>query len=32
MLGSDAVAKNGKFSFNSFKVRIRPSTSAKIKI
>ena len=30
MLGSEAVAKEGKFSFNSFKVRIKPSTSAKI--
>lgn len=32
MLGSDAVAKEGKFSFNAFKVRIKPSTSAQITI
>ena len=30
MLGSDAVAKNGRFVFNSFNVRIQPSTSAYI--
>lgn len=30
MLGSDAVAKNGKFTFNTFNVRIQPSTSALI--
>ena len=30
MLGSDAVAKEGKFAFNAFKVRIKPKTTAKI--
>ena len=31
MLGTDAVAKSGKFVFESFRARIKPSTSAKIK-
>ena len=30
MLGTDAVAKQGKFVFNSFIVRIKPNTDAKI--
>ena len=32
MLGSDAVAKSGKFVFESFVTRIEPSSSAKIQI
>ena len=32
MLGTDSVAKDGQFVFNSLKVRIKPKTSAKITI
>ena len=32
MLGTDAVAKQGRFTFNSFIVRIKPNTSAKVVI
>ena len=32
MLGSEAVAKNGKFTFPSFVVRIKPSTTANITV
>lgn len=32
MLGTDAVAKQGKFTFNSFVARIRPDSMAKIQI